>query len=152
MKTEAEVRSIIDLEDNQSFSAEKIKVNFKNFHFGFLKSRRIIVVFYILISLIQITLFLLLRPSTIKIKNLTRVFILGTETSNTLSLLNLYMLETVLYNNTLEGWDGKSTLETYDHLRNHFKTNILESYTDIMELNLGVYNEFYREKVIGVRN
>lgn len=151
LKNEAEVRSIIEFENPQNFISEKVKINYSKFHFGFSKSRNVIIIVFLLLTAIQGIFYLILRPYKTQLKNIMRVFTLASETSSVVSLINLYMLETLLYNNSLNGWRGMSSLETYEYLTEHFRENIVENYTNILDLDIGNYQQIYKKKIIEVK-
>ena len=77
--------------------------------------------------------------------NLMDIFILGPEMFTSVSYLNLFMLETVLYNNTLDGWNGKSTKETYEEINSDIRNFVLQGYVNGLDLDLGSYTENFTQ-------
>lgn len=124
-------------------SKDDIKVKFKRYFFGLPKSALLVSLIALIYFFTQLFFFLIMNPYAQRAENLITLFILGAETSTSFSSLHLLMLQTVLYNNTIEGWHGKTTLESFQEVHKHIKDNILEGYMESIDLDFGSYtNEF----------
>lgn len=126
---------------NNSNWNKPISLDFSNFFFGLFTS---IATFFVLITLfiiLQYVNYSITYPQAKRVANLMEVYILGVETWSSFFSLHMFMLETVLYNNSLRVWDNKSSLEVYEYFKTHIEKNVLSNYSDIVEKDLGNFSQ-----------
>lgn len=144
-------KSKIIEEKKRQLTVEKISLKFKGYKFGLGKLTWIIIGMFLIFFSTQLTFFFMLRPNAVRAQNLIKLFVLGAETSSSFSSLNVLMLQTVLYNNTLTGWQGKSTLDTFKDISDHIRMTVLDAYIESADLDFGDYEQKFQESLDEVR-
>lgn len=79
-----------------------------------------------------------------KTQNLLEVYLLDIDSWGALFGLHITFFELVLWNNTVPMWNGKSTLETYEHFRDYVEDSVIANFSRALDYDLGYYTDEYQ--------
>ena len=128
----------------------KISIPGRNFFFGFFSTCSIFLLFALLFMAAQYFCYLLLYSRANQTSNLMKLFILGDATYCTFYAAGAAWYETIIFNNTVPGWRGKTTLEMYEDFGRTIDTMIIPNYTRALSYDLGNYTKEFRESMTKV--
>lgn len=123
---------------------QTVKLDYANFYFGFFTTVVILFILIICFSILQYIYYSITYPQAQRVSNLMEVYILGVETWSSYFSLHVFMLETVLYNNSLVVWKDQKPLEVYDYFKKHIQDNVLANYSALAEKDLAGFNEEFK--------
>ena len=129
----------------------RLKVTYNGLNFGLASLGLKLAAILAFLMLIQIIYYFVWKPGVQRSINLMDVFILGIETWNSFFSLHSSWLSTIVYNNTLPYWAGKTSLEVFDHFKNHVRENLIANYSRAVEYDLGNYTKKFVEGYTTVR-
>ena len=131
---------------------QRLKVTYNGLNFGLVNlglKLGTILVFLIGIQLVYYTVW---RPGVRRSINFMEIFLLGIETWNSYFNMHSSWLSTIVYNNTLPYWNGKTSMQVYEHFKTHIRDNLLANYSRAVEYDLGNYTEKFVEAYTQVRD
>lgn len=126
---------------------EKLRINVNAYNMSILKS---LIALTAIISTLLFTKFLftgyMINLTEIS-KNSLEIYSLGVLSWNSFYSLHAYLLQTILWNNTLPTWEGQTSLDTYQYYRNYIENRIMDNYTRSLDFNIGDYTEEFKYKI-----
>lgn len=136
-EAEKSAKKEIQEENIKKQTVDKIKLKHDGYYFGLRKLIWVFVLTFFSLIFIQFSFYLLVKPNWNKAGNLLQVFSLGSEIFSSYSIMNVFMIETVLYNNSLKGWNSGSTYDSFQEVKTHITKHLLPKYIAILDQDVG---------------
>ena len=73
--------------------------------------------------------------------NLVKIWAIASEFWCSFVSMNVFFIETVLFNNTGIGWHRNSTMDTYSTIKNNLRKNVLDNIAESLTFDLGNFTE-----------
>lgn len=129
----------------------KIKLSFKKFNFSLIKitivTLVISIIFQIMFSLIQAYQI----PTAKLVKNLLKVYILGSDLWSSLAITHTYFIQGIIFNNTVPCWNDKKSLECYSEVKEYIDDILIDRTAELANLDLGNLTTIFSEALTQVK-
>lgn len=79
-----------------------------------------------------------------------KVYVIASEMWCSLTSLNVFFIEYILFNNTAVGWHGKSSLDTYNEIKGVLETRVMPNMTESLSYDLGNFTEIWQNGLSNV--
>lgn len=134
----------------QTLKLQKIKIDSSSQFFGLFKIVAGLLIVIALLILVQLAHYFILKPRETRTANLVKIWAIASEFWCSFVSMNVFFVETILFNNTGIGWHNKSTLETYTIIKDNLQKNVLDNITQSLTYDLGNFTEKWRSTMTQV--
>lgn len=124
-----------------------IKIMQRKYTFGYLRVLIAIIASFALLLIYKIIIYKLHHGRSLRLEGLIHVYTLTIETWATFFQLHTAVIETIMWNNTLQMWDN-SSLVLFDELTDFTNDYIFANITKSLTYDLGNLTESYRSDIL----